>query len=124
MHKCDYCNTIYQPRPQVKNPKACPKVKCQKLRQRSNEKSWKLNNKAFYGKDYYEAQKEKRSKVISEKVNETISCLSVGSKFLNKDFNEENFQELLFHFYTRLGVRSINKLWSSITIQNDINISS
>ena len=40
MSTCKFCNTSFSARPQVKNPQACSKKECQKLRQRKNEKDW------------------------------------------------------------------------------------
>ena len=74
MHMCNYCHTPFSPRPQVKNPKACPKGDCQKARQRGNEKHWRERNKVHYPKDYYELQRCKRAQAISEWYALDLTC--------------------------------------------------
>ncbi|MBF0360978.1 MAG: hypothetical protein HQK49_08200 [Oligoflexia bacterium] len=118
MHKCKYCNTSYYPRPQVKNPQACNKEECQRARQRDNEKHWREQNKTHYSKDYFEIQKDKRKKTITEKTNEIFNCLEVGKNMLNKNINLNIFREYFEQKFLQLGIRLINKLWP---MENTIN---
>lgn len=113
MRTCNYCHTSYSHRPQVTNPQACKKEECQQARQRDNEKRWKEKNKHHYSKDYYELQRDKRSKAISARAKEVMDCLEVGKKLLNKAINLENFNKHFMPIFSQLGIRFINKLWNS-----------
>jgi hypothetical protein len=112
MHECKYCNSFYCPRPQVKNPQACNRKKCQLARQRDNEMHWRKRNKIYYGKDYYEVQKEKRNKIVSDNATEFLHCFEVGKNMLNKNINLDIFSEYFLVFFSQLGTRLINKLWT------------
>lgn len=123
MHSCNYCHTSYEPRPQVKKPRACDKEECQLARQRDNEKSWRERNKAYYGKEYYEQQRIERDNSITCVVDDLVKCLEVGKTFLDekiklKDFNLSEFKKALGSFFSYLGMRRTNKFWMPISQLN------
>ena len=116
MHECKYCSTIYEPRPQVKNPQACGKEECQKARQRDNENAWREKNKAHYGKDYFEQQRAERDGLIQAVVADVVRCIEVGKEFLSEtskleEFNLDKFKNALEYFFLSLGIRKTNKFW-------------
>jgi hypothetical protein len=123
MHECNYCSTIYEPRSQVKNPKACNKKECQRARQRDNERDWREKNKAHYEKDYFEQQRAKRDSIIKDTVADVARCIEVGKQFLSETgklegFNLDKFKDALEYFFSALGIRNINKFWIPIIAHN------
>ncbi|MBF0299800.1 MAG: hypothetical protein HQK51_13830 [Oligoflexia bacterium] len=115
MCTCKYCNILYAPRPQVKNPQACDRNECQLARQKDNEKTWRERNKAHYGKDYHEQMRGERDNIIQEVVMDVLKCLEIGKNFLEKtinlkDLNLDEFQKALTHFFSELGIRRVKKL--------------
>ena len=104
---CTYCNCTYLPRPQVKNPKACKKNRCQKLRQRDNERSWHQKNRDIYDSKYARIQREIRKVKIKKMIQTIINALAIGLRFNGHDFNE-NFKNLTL-FLSELGIRQLNK---------------
>ena len=115
MCNCKYCNTLYGPRPQVKNPRACDKESCQMARQRDNEKEWREQHRKNYDKEYQEQQRVVRDDAINDVTNNIIKCLEIGKEFLgsigNANFNLDEFKTILSCFFSNLGIRRINKFW-------------
>ena len=123
MHECKYCFTIYEPRPQVKNPQACKKEECQRARQRDNEKAWRERNKAHYEKDYFEQQRAERDGLIQAMVANVVRCIEVGRDFLSETsklegFNLDKFKDALEYFFSALGIRKTNKFWIPVAANN------
>lgn len=106
--KCEFCEAVFQHRPQVKNPRACKN--CQVERQRANEKTWHSKNKADFDSKYYRTKKIQRIKRIREIVNEFYRLITVGKTFLNQKLELAGFNDLLFQFLCSLGIRRVNKL--------------
>ncbi|MCK5537499.1 MAG: hypothetical protein KAI79_11780 [Bacteroidales bacterium] len=104
---CAYCNDIYQPRPQVKNPKACKKSYCQKQRQKDNERSWHQKNKILYDAKYAQIQRKIRAEKIKKMITKITNALAIGLRFNGEKFNE-NFNNLTL-FLADLGIRQLNK---------------
>jgi len=109
MHRCEFCDATFQARRQVKRPRAC--LSCQPRRQRENEKTWRINNKAQYDNQYHRIQKLRRIKKLGQMSEELHRFMDVGQKFLQTDLKLEHLQEFLFQFLSEIGVRQINKLW-------------
>ena len=109
MHCCEFCNLRFQPRPQVKRPRACSA--CQKKRQRENEKAWHSKNKAQFGARYHQLQKVLRFKELKGICAECLKCFGTGFTFHGKDPNLEVFEDYFFTFLLRLGIRRVNKFW-------------
>ena len=112
MCTCEFCNTEFTPRPQVKNPRACSN--CQKLRQRSNEKSWRTKHLGIYDSKYHKAKRAVRQLAIRTKVKDVIRCIKVGGTLLGLNLSEEIQQsmiDLFFKFLSDLGIRHANKFW-------------
>lgn len=66
VHQCEFCGDKFQARPQVKNPRACSKIICQKKRQKSNELEWKQRNPSEFDSLYHRVCKDARVKQIRE----------------------------------------------------------
>ena len=113
MHCCEFCHIQFTPRNQVKNPRACVTEKCQMLRQRDNEKTWKQKHLDQYDKEYHEIQRDKRDKEIEDILNSILKCIEVGIKFLGQKIEFENFKVYFTTFIFQLGIRQINKFWNS-----------
>ncbi len=111
VHQCEFCHASFQPRPQVKNPRACNLLECQEKRQRSNEVAWRQKNGTTHDPQYHRLRKASRLKQLKEISLMIGRCVSTGARFLNQSQTFESFQELLFKFLTSLGLRRINKLW-------------
>jgi hypothetical protein len=113
MHCCEFCHIQFTPRNQVKNPRACVTEKCQKLRQRDNEKTWKQKHLDQYDKEYHEIQRDKRDKEIEDILNSILKCIEVGINFLGQKIEFQNFKVYFTTFIFKLGIRQINKFWNS-----------
>jgi len=111
MHNCEFCNIQFIPRNQVKKPRACLAKKCQTLRQRDNEKTWKLKHIDQYDKEYFEIQRDKRAKEIKEILESFLVCLKVGLNFMGKNIEFKIFTTIFSDFIFKLGIRKINKFW-------------
>ena len=68
MCTCEFCNTEFEPRPQVKNPRACSN--CQNARQRANEKEWRNRHLGLYDGKYHQVKRESRNAAIKTKVKD------------------------------------------------------
>ena len=108
---CSYCHKSFIPRSQVKNPKACSERKCQKRRQRDNEKDWRSRNKGLYDHRYHAIQKRKRLEELKQKAQRILKALEVGGRFLGENLRFEVVERFFFQFLIELGVRQANKLW-------------
>ncbi|MBI3535547.1 MAG: hypothetical protein HY072_08715, partial [Deltaproteobacteria bacterium] len=82
MHICNYCGTSFIPRAQTKKPKACTNRKCQKQRQRDNEKAWKIKNQGLYDGSYFRIKRLQRIKQLRKLAERWFKFLEVGSRFL------------------------------------------
>jgi hypothetical protein len=109
MHKCEFCHTEFQPRPQVKRPRAC--VSCQDKRQRSNEYDWRMRNPQYSSAEYHELMREKRKKCLKEAAERLVKCIEVGRDFLGVSLRMDGIEIVLAEFLASLGVRRLNKLW-------------
>jgi hypothetical protein len=109
MHCCNYCSAIFFPRPQVKQPKACPK--CQAKRQRENEKAWRIKNKDRFGAVYAKTQKELRKERLLEIADVMAEGLLTGLRFKGKSINLKETAESLFQWLLFIGIRRVNKLY-------------
>ena len=108
MCTCEFCKREFQPRPQVKNPRACKE--CQAARQRDNEYNWKERHKDIYNKEYYEQQKIKREDEKKKYADELIECLEVGMKFLEKKLRIGEFRNFIMHIFSHLGLTKIKQV--------------
>ena len=111
MHYCEFCHIQFTPRNQVKNPRACVTEKCQTLRQRDNEKTWKQKHLDQYDKEYHEIQRDKRTREIEDILKSLLECLRAGARFLDKKIEFQNFTAIFSDFIFKLGIRKINKFW-------------
>ena len=111
MHNCEFCNTQFESRPQVKNPRACSKEICQKKRQRFNEREWHLKNPGYADKKYHQIRREQRKKKLELILQSIMKCLEVGKDFLEINVSVNNFNGILRKFLFELGIRNANKLW-------------
>jgi hypothetical protein len=112
MHCCEFCSATYQPRPQVKRPRACPQ--CQKQRQRANEKAWHFKHQAKFDPSYFSVKRELRLKEVRKLVEEFLKCFLVGLTFSGKRPGDEGLLRDYFQrFFLELGIRRVNKLWAA-----------
>lgn len=110
---CNYYNNIYQPRSQVKNPQACGKEQCQKLRQRDNERKWHQHNQGLYDKKYHQVKRIVRNNTITSIATQLIEALSIGLRFEGKELCDPL---ILNQYICTLGIRILNKLWRPLII--------
>ena len=99
---CEFCNINFQPRVQVKRPRACPR--CQKKRQSANEKAWHERHPEYDDSEYHQIQKKQRMKRLGEMVGIIVECLRVGKDFLKHSFDLEKTRAFLsqFRFLSRI----------------------
>lgn len=112
MFTCEFCNSEFSPRPQVKKPRACQS--CQRLRQRANEKAWREENLGYYDGKYHSSQRKARKAAIEEKIIALLKCIEVGGTVLGVPLTKEilkSFQAQFLKFISALGFRYANKLW-------------
>lgn len=109
---CSYCNAIYQPRAQVKNPKACNKSPCQRLRQRDNEREWHRKNRDLYDREYHKIQRTCRQKCILDTISNLIEFFTVGARFAGRSIGDT---QILTQLFASIGIRKLNKLWIPIS---------
>jgi hypothetical protein len=110
---CEFCHEEYKHRPQVKNPRACAKPECQKLRQQANEREWRDRNPGFWDAEYHEAQRDVRRKRIQAIAEILKRCLQVGRDLLGLQFGAADLGDFLERSLLELGVRQINKFWNA-----------
>lgn len=118
MKCCEFCLSEFHPRPQVKNPRACQRLECQKLRQIQNEKEWRSRNPDYPGEKYYEINRSQRRRHIRCVVQSMLRCFEVGGKLFGLQIIMEEFSQVLEGFLLGLGVRRINKFWSSTNMSS------
>lgn len=111
MHKCNFCDATFNPRPQVKTPKACNKKECQKKRQRANEWDWHQRQGYSRDKEYHQIRRKQRAQKLSLATKILLKCLEVGKNLLDKWIDIEIFEEYLSRLISELGVKIVNKFW-------------
>jgi hypothetical protein len=109
MHCCEFCSNEFLARPQVKKPRACNE--CQSQRQRANEKAWHARHTHFNDK-YHRIRRDERNKRIEKLVLILVECLRVGQQLMGTTIKFESFSDYFVDWFSRLGVRRINKFWS------------
>jgi len=110
---CEFCSLEFCPRPQVKHPRACSAITCQKQRQRSNENNWR-DRQTDTGLGTYQAvQREHRKQAISRIIEEILRCLGVGRRLAGLSEFNDSARALLDRIFLRLGIRVVNKFWSA-----------
>lgn len=110
MHQCEFCQMTYKPRLQVKNPRACMAKICQNRRQRANERAWRTRKGVMSDPVYHQIRRQQRRKMIEIIVEQFFECISAGHRLLNRRFHETEMKAALQIFFSRLGVRRVNKL--------------
>ena len=113
MHCCEFCHSQFEPRRQVKNPRACGEERCQRLRQQGNERSWRARHSDLYDGAYHSVKRRQRQRVMGELVKRVCQCFKIGASMLGLGIDELAVAELLERFFARLGVRRVNKLCMS-----------
>lgn len=111
MHNCNYCHKPFVPRPQVKFPKACKQLNCQKKRQRDNERAWHARCGGKFDRKYHNNRRKYRKKLIETYLRKLLEALKAGLLFLGYSFSEGQWVGFLQEPFRRLGLRRINKLW-------------
>ena len=112
LHQCEFCPASFQPRAQVKNPRACPKFECQRKCQRSNEVQWRERNGTLSDPHYHNLRRRARLMHLQTIAEVIGRCFRTGATFLNEKVSPEHFQEFLLQFLLDLGIRKINKFWA------------
>jgi hypothetical protein len=111
-YQCEFCTAVFQPRPQVKNPRACSN--CQKQRQRLNEQEWRAKNSHLSSGDYHRIYREQRLKKITLFVETLIQAMNVGLQFYDFNFDKNlapHLNLVMIKFLSHLGLRQISKFW-------------
>lgn len=111
MHKCEFCFATFNPRPQVKNPRACNKEDCQMKRQRANEQDWHRQHSYNRDKQYHKIRRQQRKANLLHIIDVILECLRVGKELLGKRVEIERFRPSFQEFILELGIRNTNKFW-------------
>jgi hypothetical protein len=111
MGRCEFCQCNFEHRPQVKNPRACGKLACQRLRQRTNEREWRDRQPLSPGANYHEIRRGQRTRKIKRIAATLTKCFETGRRFLGLDVSIEVFAKILEVALLDLGLRKINKFW-------------
>lgn len=109
MTLCQFCNKPFKARPQVKSPRACSK--CQKLRQKMNEKEWRNNNPGKYDQQYHKKQRKIRHKALNTLCLKVIEYINIGSVYLKGKIDTGRLKPVITLFFRRLGIRNVKKFW-------------
>lgn len=110
---CEFCSLEFRPRPQVKHPRACTAVGCQKQRQRSNENDWRDRQTDGGSGVYQLVRRMARKRAITRIIDKILECLGVGRRIAGYpefDAPERNF---LHRIFAQLGIRLLNKFWGA-----------
>jgi hypothetical protein len=113
MKTCQYCQTIFQPRAQVKNPKACSSPSCQRKRQRDNERCWHDMQRGRYDSKYHKNKKKQRFQRITSFTRNFLAALRIGTSLLELRLDLSRIETEIVNLFSQLGIRAINKLWST-----------
>ena len=122
MHACEFCLSKFDCRPQVKNPRACLKPDCQRLRQRANEREWHERNPKYLDNEYHRSQREVRLKRILAITTLLKKCMSIGRDLLGIRFNADEIAAFLERWLLDLGLRQINKFWTEEIVNESTNL--
>ena len=104
---CAFCHIQFQPRPQVKRPKACQG--CQRARQRANEYDWRKRNPKYSDPAYHQIQRALRRKRLMAAAALLAQCVQVGKELLGLCIRVEELSALLSEMLLAIGVRRVNK---------------
>lgn len=121
MHRCEFCNTCFQSRPQVKHPRACQN--CQKQRQRGNEKTWHFKHKTNFDRKYHAIQKAQRLGSIKSVSVNICHWIKTGALFYGNSFLNSDWENSFLVFLVGLGIRKVNKFWSLQLVHDFTNLS-
>jgi len=110
MRNCEFCLIIFHPRPQVKNPRACPDLLCQKKRQRTNEREWRAAHAKDPDPGYHRIRRRQRISLLQKISRSILECIEVGGRFLNRRYDAAELGQILDELTLRLGIRRANKL--------------
>ena len=111
MCTCEFCHTQFSPRPQVKRPRACPS--CQTLRQRDNENCWRKENPRYSSPLYHELRRKERERKLKAAADALSKCIRIGKDMIGLNLEMAELGPVLAEFLITLGVRRVNKFWSS-----------
>ena len=109
---CEFCSLDFNPRPQVKTPRACSHSRCQDARQKANEKAWREQNNGPYDGAYHTAKRSLRAAKLKGMLTAFMDALKVGSRMRGLDIQVEKFETFLRQAFLELGSRRANKLWT------------
>lgn len=122
--RCEFCHTEFEPRAQVKKPRACPNNLCQQSRQRANEKSWREKHTHLSSKEYHRIRRKQRIRKLKNVAESILKCLEVGAEFLNQTIDRNAFSDFLITFISELGIRRANKFWLEQILYDDAMLTS
>ena len=112
MHICEFCNTFYTPRPQVKRPRACKN--CQQKRQKANEKAWRERNRGLYDRKYHAVLRERRCQTIQCIISMFMKVIKIGSTFIGQEINTDQIEQYFSELFRSLGIRKLKKVVGNI----------
>jgi len=110
---CEFCGISFEPRPQVKNPRACDHPNCQFARQRANEREWHEKHKEAFDASYHRACRRRRGSFLAEAARSLVRALAKGIEILGLRVDLNVFARLLIEYMGSLGVRRVNKFWNA-----------
>ncbi len=112
MRNCEFCNATFQPRPQVKRPRACASPECQKKRQSRNEKDWRDRHGEDSAPFDFKAWRSEKKKRLEHLAKDLSDLLKKGATFMGRGlFDQDLLGEILLQGLYKLGLRAANKLW-------------
>ena len=111
MNNCEFCHNDFHSRPQVKRPRACPS--CQKERQRSNEKDWRILNPQYFSALYHKLMREERMRKLKVAAKLLSKCIGVGKEMLGMTLAVDDLGAIFWKLLVELGIRRVNKFWGA-----------
>lgn len=109
MHRCDFCNVMFNARPQVKRPRACKD--CQLERQQENERAWHSEHRSGFDAQYHRSQKVDRFKTLKAVADEISKLVDIGKTFLGERVELAGMVTFFYRFLVHIGIRRVNKFW-------------
>jgi hypothetical protein len=112
---CEFCGELFSPRAQTKKPRACSDEKCQKARQKQNQKAWREREKPYYPADYHRRKRQERSGKLALLAKKLCDLLSIGAELKNVLIEPTRLGVIMAEVLGSLGILGAKKLCPFVT---------
>jgi len=107
---CEFCGEKFCPRPQTRNPRACPN--CQADRQKANEKEWRQRNQPIIPPppEYFVKWRQRRRNLFEDLADSIVYCISVVAPKSGMTIDEAVLSRMLRKLFFALGIRRVKQV--------------